>query len=105
MVEPVDFGGQNEVALRQTIDLVGPDRDLHFSPGEKEIWMMPLLFGKLAYAIYERESFAKVRKLESLRDVVFFDDVPAVHLLLQGDEFHALERRHPSTARDACLGR
>jgi hypothetical protein len=42
------------------------------------------LLRELAYAVYELEGFAKVGKREGLRKVVFFDDVPAVHLLFEG---------------------
>ena len=98
----VDFGCQDEIALRQTIDLVRPGRDLYFSPGERDVWMMPLL---LAYAVYEREGSAKVGKLEGLHDVVFFDDVPPIDLLLKLGEILTLERGHASTARNARLGR
>jgi hypothetical protein len=38
---------------------------------------------------------AKVRKLEGLRDVVFFDDVPTVHLCFEGGELLTLERGTP----------
>jgi hypothetical protein len=55
--------------------------------------------------IYELEGFAKVRKLEGLRDVVFFDDVPTVHLCFEGGELITLERGHFSSARNACFGR
>src|SRR5713101_2445896 len=103
-VELVDFGGQDEIALRQTTDLVRPGCDLDFSPGKRDVWVVPLLLRKLAYTVYEREGFAKVGKLEGLRDVVFFDDVPAVHLHLQRGEFLTLERRHTATAWDAGFG-
>ena len=33
----VDFCGQHEIVLRQAIDLVGPGRDLDFSPGTKKV--------------------------------------------------------------------
>jgi hypothetical protein len=66
---------------------------------------MPLLLRQLTNVIYELEGFAKVRKLEGLRDVVFFDDVPTVHLCFEGGELLTLERGHPSTARNACFGR
>jgi len=65
---------------------------------------VPLLFRKLAYAVYELEGFEKVRKLECLRDVVFFDDVPAVHLHLERSEFLTLEWRHTATAGDTGFG-
>ncbi len=44
--------------------------------------MVTLLFCEIANLVDKFESFAKVGKLEGLRDVVFFDYVPAVHLLL-----------------------
>jgi hypothetical protein len=37
--------------------------------------------------------------------VVFLNHIPFVHLLLQRGEFLTLERRHSSSAWDACLGR
>src|SRR5258707_14814003 len=72
-VELVDLGGQNEIALRQTLDLMRPGRDLNFSPGKRDVWMVPLRLGKVTYAIHKLECSAKVGKSERLRDVVFFD--------------------------------
>ncbi len=60
-----------------------PGRDLDFSPGERDIWVMPLLLSKLTYAIYKPEGSAKVGKPEGLRNVMFFDDVPPLDLLLK----------------------
>ncbi len=59
-VELVDFGGQDEIALCQAADLVRPGRDLDFSPGKEDGWVVPLLFRKLAYAVYKLEGFEKV---------------------------------------------
>ncbi len=89
-VELIDLGGQDEIALRQTVDLVRPGRDLDFSPGKEDVWVVPLLLRKLAYLVDKFESFAKVGKREGFHEVVFFDDVPAVHLLLQRSEFLTL---------------
>jgi len=66
--------------------------------------VVSLLFRKLAYAVYEFEGFAKVGKLEGPRDVMLFDDVPPIDLLLKCGELLTLERGHPSTARNARLG-
>jgi len=66
---------------------------------------MPLLLRQLTNVIYELEGSAKVGKLKGLREVVFFDDVPTVHLRFEGGELRTLERGHPSTARNACFGR
>jgi hypothetical protein len=49
---------------------VRPGRDLDFPPGKEDVWVVPLLLCKLAYEVYELEGFAKVGKLEGLRDVV-----------------------------------
>ena len=79
----VDLCRQDEIALCQTVDLVRPGRDFDFSPGKEDVWVMPLLLSKLTYAIYKPESSAKVGKLEGLRDVMLFDDVPPIDLLLK----------------------
>src|SRR6266851_2425966 len=104
-VKLVDLCGQDEIAFGQTIDLVRPGRDLDFPPGKEDVWVVPLLLCKLAYAVYELQGFAKVGKLEGLRDVVLLNYIPSVHLLLQRGEFLTLEGRHSSSARDACFGR
>jgi hypothetical protein len=104
-VELVDLCSQDEIALCQTVDPVRPGRDLDFPPGKENVWVVPLLLCKFAYAGYEFEGFAKVRKLEGLRDVVLVNYIPSVYLLLQRGKFLTLERRHPSSARHACFGR
>ena len=103
-VELVDLCGQDEIALCQTVDLVRPGRDLHFPPGKEDVWVVPLLLCKLACAVYELEGFAKVGKLETPRDVVFRNDIPSVHLLLQRGKFLTSEWRHSSSAGDARFG-
>jgi hypothetical protein len=103
-VELIDLGSQNEIALRQTVDLVRPGRELDSSPSKKDVWVVALLLGELTYAIYKLESSAKVGKPEDLGDVVFFDDVPLIDLLLKYGEILTFERRRPSAARNACLG-
>ena len=67
--------------------------------------MVTLLLRKLAYAVDKFQSFAEVGKHEGLRDVVFFDHVPAVHLRLQGGELFPPERRDASSALHACFRR
>ena len=89
-VELVDLCSQDEIALRQAVDLVRPGRDLDFSPGKEDVWVVTLLLCEFAYAGYELEGFAKVGKLEGLCDVVFLDDVPPVDLLLKYGELLAL---------------
>ena len=40
----IDFGGQHEIALGETIDLMCPNPDLGRPPSKADIRMMPLLF-------------------------------------------------------------
>ncbi len=89
-VELVDLCGQDEIALRQAIDFVRPGGDLDFSPGKEDVWVVPLLLRELAYAVYEREGSAKIGKREGLRDVVFLNNIPSVHVLLQRTELFTL---------------
>lgn len=103
-VDLVDFCGQDEIAFRQSVDFVRPGRDPDFSPGEEDVRVVPLFLCKLAYAVHKLERPAEIGELEGLRDVVFFDDVPAVHLRFEGGEFLALEGRDAASARDARFG-
>lgn len=105
LVELVNLCSKDEIALRKTVDFVRPASDLDFPPGKEDIWVVTLLFGELTYAVYELESLTKVRELKALGDVMFLDDVPAVDLPLQCDEFSTLERRDASSAWHACFGR
>jgi hypothetical protein len=49
-VEVVDLCSQDEIALRQALDLVRPDCDLDFSPSDEVFWVVPLVLRKFAYA-------------------------------------------------------
>ena len=82
-VELIDLGSQDEIALRQAVDFVRPGRDFDSSPGQKDVWVMPLLLSKFTYTVYKIKCSAKIGKLEGLSDVVFFDDVPPIDLLLK----------------------
>ena len=67
--------------------------------------MMPLLFSKFTHMIHKLERLAEIGEFEGLRDVVFFDDVPPIDLLLKCGEILTFERRRPYPARNARLGR
>ena len=66
--------------------------------------MVTLLLREFAYTVYEFQSFAKVGEREGLRDVMFFDDAPAVHLPFEDSKLLTLERRDASSAWHACFG-
>jgi hypothetical protein len=67
LIELVDLGCQDEIALRQPIDFVRPARNLHFSPSKEDVRVVALRLRKLANAVHEREGFAKVGKLTGQR--------------------------------------
>ena len=89
-VELVDLCSQDEIALCQTIDFVRPGCNPDFSPGKRDVWVVPLLLRQFAYAVYEREGAAKVGKRKGLRDVVPLNHIPSVDLPLQRGEFLTL---------------
>jgi len=78
--EPVDFRGQDEVALRQAVNLVRPDRDFDLSPSQVYVGVVTLFFSKSANLIHKCEGLSEVWKLEELRNVVFLNNLPPIHL-------------------------
>jgi hypothetical protein len=56
-VELVDLCREDEVTLRQTVDLMRPGRVLYCSPGKEDVWVMPLLLSKLTYPQYRVDRF------------------------------------------------
>ena len=99
----VDFGGHDEVAFGEAVDLVGPESDLGFAPGEEDVGVMALLFGEGSDQIYEGEGLGEVREFERAMDMVVVGDRPGWNVLVQGFEFVALERRDAAAAGNALL--
>ena len=93
-----DLRRQNKVRFGQPINRMRPGRDLDFSPGKEDVRVVPLFFRKISSLVDEFEGFAKVGKLEGLRDVVFLNNIPSVHLLLQSGEFLTFEWWYTATA-------
>ena len=56
----VRLGGEDEVTLRQSVDLVCPDVQLHLAPGEADIGMMALGLRRLSHAVGEVERLPEV---------------------------------------------
>ena len=63
---PIDFCGQNKIALRQPVDFCASDCNIGFTPAETNVGMMALLFRQFADTINEVERFAKILKCVSL---------------------------------------
>lgn len=72
----VYFGRHDEVAFGQTVDFVGPNRNLDLTPGEQDIGVMALLFGKRTDPVYKIQGLPEVREGERAGDVVLVDDLP-----------------------------
>src|SRR5580658_216704 len=85
----VDFGGKDEIAFGEAVDLVGPGGDFRFAPREQNIGMMSLLFGDGAHFVHERERLLEIGEREGARDVVPVDYLPLRHLLCEGVEVSA----------------
>ena len=44
-IQPVDLRRHNEVALSQSVNFVGPERDFNFAPRQQNIRVVSLLLG------------------------------------------------------------
>src|SRR5512134_2881194 len=53
--QPVALRGEHEVALRESVDRVRPDRDADAAPGEEDVRVVVLRFRELADAVHERQ--------------------------------------------------
>lgn len=53
-VQSLALRGEDEIALGEPVDLVGPDADRRSPPGEKQVGVMILRFGQVAYPVHER---------------------------------------------------
>ena len=101
--ELVDLGRHDEVALGQAIDLVCPQSDLRFAPGQQDVGMMPLLFRDLSHPVHEVERLLEIREGKRAGDVMLVHHRPLRHLLLDALQFHSLHGRHASAAGNAVL--
>jgi hypothetical protein len=106
-IQLINFRCHDEIAFRQAIDLVRPESNFDFTPGEQNVGMVPLLFGDLAHFVNEGERLLEVWKRERTGDVVLVDYLPVSplrHLLMDLFKFFSLERRHAPTAGNTGLG-
>src|SRR5437763_1956704 len=80
VLDPIDLRGQNEIAARQAVDGVRPDRDAHFAPRQKDVGVMSLLLGDRPDFVREGQRLRKVGKSKFLLEMMFLHDLPAVQL-------------------------
>lgn len=100
----VDLRGQNKIRLGQSIDRVGPGRDLNLAPSQHDVGMMALLFGYFADTIHESQRGFKVGKLVRADKVVLIDGLPLRwfrQLLVNFPKLVPLQWRNSTATGDA----
>src|SRR6185369_6820510 len=90
----VRLRGENKIAFRQSVDLVGPDNESDFPPGEMDIRMMPLGLGQLSDPVGEGKSRAKILEAEFLFQMVLgHHPPPPAQFIQKPGQLRSLERR------------
>ena len=72
----VCFRGQHKVCFDQAVGVMVPNGQLHFSPGKKDIRVMPLRLRDPAYLVCESQRAAKVFEFVFLFQVMSANDLP-----------------------------
>jgi len=97
----INLRGQDEITLREPVDLVGPYRDAGLAPGEIDIRMVTLLFRNSPHLVHKIESTIEIRKSKFPLDVMIVHDVPLFHLRCQWLDFIGRQWRNSAAARNA----
>src|SRR5215212_8330737 len=63
-LEPVHLGGEDEVALHETVYLVGENGDVCAPPAEVHVGVVVLLLGELAHTVHKIQRLLEVREAE-----------------------------------------
>jgi hypothetical protein len=99
--QSLDLGGHDEIALRESVDLVRPQRDLGLPPRQKNVGMMSLLLGDGADTIHKIERLLEIGEAELTLEVMLFHDIPLGNLIVKWFQLFAFQRRNASPARSA----
>src|SRR5438094_8673473 len=84
-IQLIDFRRHDEITFGQAVDLVRPQSDFDFTPGEQNVWMMTLFLCDFADFIHEGKCLFEVKKVERSSNVVLVDYLPVCplrHLLV-----------------------
>ena len=100
---PVDLRGQNEIALREAVDLVGEDCHFRFAPRQQNIGVVALLLRDGAGAVYKVECLLKIGKAEYSVQMMLPDHFPIGQLRMERIQRIAFERENATTAGNASL--
>ena len=100
----VNLGSEDEIAFRQAVDFVGPERQLYFSPGQINVGVVVLRLSQFADAISVLERLAEVGEFELPLKVVFVDNLPGgIELSRQAGQLLARQRRDAALAGHTFL--
>lgn len=104
-IDGISPGSKNEIALGQTVNLVGPNQDLDLSPGQMDIRMVPLLLGHLPHTNSECHRRAKVIEFKLALKMMTSDHLPPrIQLVVEGIEFGSRKWRDtPATGNTVAL--
>jgi hypothetical protein len=97
----INLRGHDEIALREAVDLVSPNRDVNFAPRQQNVGMVSLLLGYRANAVYEFERLLEVGEFEFAMQVMLFVNRPLWNTSVQFLQLQALDRRNASAAGNA----
>jgi hypothetical protein len=100
---PVDFGGEHEIAFGQSVDLVREGGYFRLAPGQQNVGMVALLFRDRAGAVDEVERFLKIGEAENLVQMMLGDDFPIGQFSFEGGQGVAFERGNAAAAGNAGL--
>ncbi len=109
-LQRVAFRCEDDIAFRETADLVRPHIDAYFAPRDEQIRMVLLFLGNFADAHGERHRLAKILKRIHARQeesraaslIVEFAHLPSgIDLRQQRRERVATQRRYVAAARNA----
>src|SRR3712207_3911219 len=104
-LEPVHLGGEDEVALGETVYLVGEDRDLCPAPAEGDVRVVGFFLCQLAHPVHELQGLPEVIEAERPPQVMLLHDLPSGDLARELLQLLTLEGRHVAPARHARLAR
>ena len=79
----INLGGKDEITFCQAVNLVRTHGNTDFSPRQKNIRMMSLLFSNLSHFVYKGKRLYEVGKLVCPGNMMFFNHIPSIYLFFK----------------------
>ena len=73
----IDLRGEDKIALREAVDLVGPDVDANATPGQVNVRVVAVALGDFAHAIDEGQARDEIGKCILFGEVMLVDHIPS----------------------------